>query len=650
MSPSQLDKTRAFLYLKRNEGLKPALLNADKLPAKQMNGNLPLKIKEITEKNYGPILIIIAVSFAVYINTLFNGYVYDDFSVILENELIRDFRNIKRFIFADVWVFDEAHKTSNYYRPFYNIVLTVQYHLWGLNAWGWHLGNIIFHTLNSILAFLIFSLLFKGSGKNGIEKRPAGEFPASTFALMAALIFAAHPVKTEAVAWITASSELLPALFVLLSFYLYIRSQHKGGSASYILSIAAFFIATLCKETGISLLLMIIAYDVIMRTRTVRECARRYIPFFLAGVLYFAIRIYALETMIPKATMHPYLNGFQFFINIFPLFIEQIKMLLLPIKLSAFHVFNPVYAITEMRAIGSIIITILIFFLFSILRKRERLYLLGFAIVVIPLLPALFIPALDRNPFAERYLYLPSTGFALLVALAFREALGYFSSQKKARGVGFFIRAFVILTIVYSIGTVKRNFEWKDRFTLWRSSVVKDPDNYYALNSLGRVHLGSDEFDTAIALFEASIEANSSRRHPDPHVLGNAHLSLADSFRMKGMAEEATAHYEVVIKMAPKRFDANFRAAMLYHEKGAYSLAIARYRTALEATDDKDEQTGILMNIGNIYAQKQEWTNALKLYDRALKITPGNPLILKNMAIVVEKRLKETKERNGSVK
>lgn len=606
-----------------------------------------MKIKEIIDTRYGPTLIIIAVSFAVYMNTLLNGYVFDDFTVILENKMIRDFGNIKKFIFADVWVFDEAHQASNYYRPFYNIVLTVQYHLWGLKAWGWHLGNIIFHTLNSIVAFLIFSRLFKGPGTSDIEKRPDGELPASTFALMAALIFAAHPVKTEAVAWITASSELLPALFVLLSFYFYIRTLDKviGSKASYILSIAAFFIATMCKETGMSLLPLIIAYDIIMRTRSVRESARRYIPFLIVAAFYFAIRIYSLAALMPQENMHPYLNGFQYFINIFPLFIQQIKMLILPIKLSAFHVFYPVYALGEIKAIGSIVFTLILFIIFILLRKRSRLYLLGFAIIVIPLLPALFIPALDRNPFAERYLYLPSTGFALIVALAFKDAVYYFSSERRSRKGRFFIWAFIVLIAFYSIGTVKRNFEWKDQFSLWRSSTIKDPDNYYALNELGKVHLSRDEFDTATQLFEASIKHNESRRDPDPRVLGNAHLSLADSFRMKGMADEAISHYEVVIEMAPKRFDANFRAAMLYQQQGVFAKAIARFQTALEATDDRVEQTGILMNIGNIYAKEREWTNALKMYDRALKITPDNPIILRNMTIVVEKRLQERKDK-----
>ncbi|MEE9543887.1 MAG: hypothetical protein V3V95_08910, partial [Thermodesulfobacteriota bacterium] len=64
-------------------------------------------------------------------------------------------------------------------------------------------------------------------------------------------------------------------------------------------------------------------------------------------------------------------------------------------------------------------------------------------------------------------------------------------------------------------------------------------------------------------------------------------------------------------------------------------------QTALENTNDREEQTGILMNIGNIHAQRKEWTKALGIYDRALKITPGNRTILRNMSIVVEKRLQE---------
>ena len=602
-----------------------------------------MKINEITESRYGPILILVALSFIIYINTLFNGYVFDDFSVILENKLIRDFKNIPRFIFADVWIFDETHKASNYYRPVYNISLTIQYHLWGLNAWGWHLGNIILHTLNSAVAFLTFSLIFEGFTSNSTYSNREGKLSTTTFALMAALVFAAHPVKTEAVAWITASSELLPALFVLLSFYLYIRSLFKDSKASYVLSVVTFFIAALCKETSMSLPILIVAFDIAVRARSIRQSVIRYIPFFLAGLLYFVIRIYSLETMIPKGTVHPYLNGFQFFINVFPLFIQHIKTLLLPIKLSVYHVFHPAYAIGEIKVIASMIATVLIFILSYRLKKRNVLFPLGLSIIIIPLLPALFIPALDRNPFAERYLYLPTLGFSLIIALVIREGVDHFTSKKSVNGVRFFIWAFIILIALYSSATVKRNFEWKDQASLWESSIKRDPKNYFALNQLGRVYLDKGEFDEAIPKFQASIEINRSRRDPDPLILGLASLSLADSYRMNNRPVEAINLYEEVIRMDARRFDANLQAAILYHERGDHDLALERYRTALERAKDKEDITGILMNIGNIYAKRNEWTKALDIYSKALKVDPQNPILKRNIQLI-ERKMSEQAE------
>lgn len=595
-----------------------------------------MKIENITNSKHLPFVIIAALSFALYSNTLLNDFLYDDVFQILNNKWITDIRYIPDILFTKTWGFNTDHPLSNYYRPMMHLVFMAEYHIFGLEPWGWHLVNIIFHTMNGLMVYIIFSTLFNTEAKNkGADIARANIIP-----LIAALIFVAHPINTEVTAWVSAIPELSFTLFLLASFYLYLRFMDNGTKTFLIISALFFFLSTLSKETSIVLPILIVAYDIIFRDKNAKNISFpfRYIPYAVVMIVYFILRINALHGMTPKPWSHPYLDGFQYFINAFTLFALHIKMLLLPAKLSTFHVFHPAYSITEIKAIFSILVTIFVLILFYKLKKRSILFLFGLCLIIIPLLPALFIPALDRNPFAERYLYLPGTGFALIIALLFKEALDYFSTKKENRIAGFILIAFLLLIGAYSVGTIKRNFEWKDNYSLWKSTIKKTPQNYFALNELARLYLIDKKPDKAIPLFKASIESNKAMRNPDPLLLGLANLSLADSFRLANKPIEAIFYYEEVIRMDAGRFDANLQAAILYHEEGDLDLAIARYQTALERAEDKGDITGILMNIGNIFAEKKEWDKALDIYSKAQGIDPGNRTLIQNIRLIEKKR------------
>ena len=402
-----------------------------------------------------------------------------------------------------------------------------------------------------------------------------------------------------------------------------------------IISALLFFLSTLSKETSLVLPLLIVSFDIIFRDAGKRlRLPIRYIPYAIALAVYFALRINALSGLTPKQGVHPYLNGFQYFINIFPLFVDHIKTLVFPMKLSIFHVFHPVYSIGELRAIVSIVITIIIFAIFCKLKKRERLYLFSFILMILPLLPALYIPALDRNPFAERYQYLSGAGFSLFIALLFRETYDYHCKKQGERIIIYIAIPFVILIAVYAIGTIKRNFEWKDRFTLWNASVEDDPENYMALREVGGYFMGVGNDEKGIAFFERSIEANKSRRDPDQLILGLTYLNLADTYREAKRPEEAIENYSIVLQMDPMRFRANLNIAILYHELERLDLALLHYKKAGARAREVEDIAGILMNIGNIHAKKRQWKLALNSYSEALKIMPGNPTLLKNIELI----------------
>jgi hypothetical protein len=173
------------------------------------------------------VTVIVLISAGVYANTLVNDFVYDDRSQVLENRFILDFRYLPDIFTKSAWSFQSAPVVSNYYRPMMNVIYMPSYYIFGLTSWGFHLGNILFHAGNSILVLLLARRLFADKpARLQAEKltseqvcRPDAVLPlTSTFLappFLAALLFAVHPIHTEAVAWVAAVPELSFTLFYL---------------------------------------------------------------------------------------------------------------------------------------------------------------------------------------------------------------------------------------------------------------------------------------------------------------------------------------------------------------------------------------------------------------------------------------------------
>ena len=150
-------------------------------------------------------MILCLVGFAVYANTLWNGFVYDDHSQVLRNPYLRSFRYLPEIFTSNVWSFIGAQGESNYFRPIMTLGYFFCYQIYGELAYGFHLFNILVH-LGVLLALFFVTLRLFGR---------------RDMALGACFLFALHPVHTESVAWIAAVTELELALFYLLTFYFF---------------------------------------------------------------------------------------------------------------------------------------------------------------------------------------------------------------------------------------------------------------------------------------------------------------------------------------------------------------------------------------------------------------------------------------------
>jgi len=148
-----------------------------------------------------------------YLNTLVNGFVHDDNNEVLNNPYLRSFGHLKEIFSTGILAHLGARAVTNYYRPISTFGFLLCYQAFGPLPYGFHLANVL---LNAAIVCLLFALTDR-------------MFRNRTMAFATAALFALHPVHSEAVAWVSAVTDLDVGLFFLLTFWFFLRVARPGG-------------------------------------------------------------------------------------------------------------------------------------------------------------------------------------------------------------------------------------------------------------------------------------------------------------------------------------------------------------------------------------------------------------------------------------
>jgi len=543
--------------------------------------------------------IIFFVAFCAYVNTLHNGFVWDDAVQILKNPWITHLRNLRHVFATNVGAFMGITQT-NYYRPLMHAVYMLEYSLFGFKPWGYHLVNVLFHAGVSVMVFFLTARLIR-------QQHALSSLSAVIYPFVAALLFAIHPVHTEPVAWVACIPELTFAFFYLLSLYFYLLHGDRMGWA-YAVSVLSFFIATLCKESAVTLPFVLMLHDFTFRRKTVcfPRLLTRYVPYLLVVAIYLVLRFNALGGMT-QINKHGDLTTYQAAINTFPLLLRYFYTLVLPIDLNAFYVFHPIRSLHEGAGLPSLLFVVFLALLALVTAVRNRLAFFGLLFTILTLLPVLYIPALGENPFCERYLYLPSVGFILLAIsfFAHREVTGW-------RFPFVLLGAVSVVACLYVYGTVSRNFIWRSDSTLWADTVKKSPDDVVPHQNLAVALRDVGDADGALKHFEMAYALK-------PNEETSYNLGLA--FKKKGLLDQAIAQYQKTLAFNPNNPETinNLGNALL--EKGSIDDAIAQYRRSVALTPQYPLGH---MNLGIAYLKKGLLDQAIEQLSRFVELQPGS--------------------------
>lgn len=548
------------------------------------------------------LLIIATLAIGLYLNTLKNGFVYDDGRQIVNNVLINSIGNVP-LLFDKTAYFSRSGEMS--YRPVVTVTYFIDSALYGLKPWGYHLTNVLLHALNGGLLYFFLTLLLTPY---------SSRFTSLPFLI--SILFISHPALTEAVNCISYREDLLVFLFYVATLSLYLRlrqptSDHRplGIALLYLLSCLTYLFALLSKEMAVTLPLIVICYEWRYGKEKAKLPSRlfnRYIIGYIAiTIFYLYLRFNLFHN--PEEQVEGW-GLLERVLTIPWLIMSYMKLSFIPVHLSADYVIAPVGSPFSLNFIFSIIVIISIFTIIVIFGNRQRSILFGALFFLITLIPVYNLVPLS-NPLAERYLYLPVAGFVIstgYITSLIAEKLKIGSAHRNR-----YVFVFFFVLIVLSLSIIKRNTIWRDDYSLWSDTVDKMPDSSKAHNNLGAVYLSQGHYDEAI--YELKTVLRLNQRYADAHAnLGVAYLS-------QGRIDEAIYELKTALRFKPGHTNTHTNLGNAYTRQGLLGQAIKEYLTAVGL---KPDDAIAHYNLGVAYYAQRRFNEAINEFIIALKLKP----------------------------
>ena len=516
------------------------------------------------------------------------------------------------------------------YQPTRDLSYMLDFHFWGPVhkhvVFGMHLHNIVLYILMILCCWLFLLELFK----TFIED----ERLCFTWAGLAAVLFAVHPVHVESVAWLYARKEPLLGIFTFVSLWAFIRGR-TGQWKYYVISGLGFVLAILSKPTAVMIPGVMIILDFALQARSPQPSFWKkrlalYIPILILAV---PLVIRLLSVMFSVGGVKPY-HGGSFWTNLFAvsqIFIRYIDLIGFTINYSADY---PIELFTDVRAWQPWVFVILNILLIAsaVLAyvKKRYLYAIFVAWFYLFLLPVSHIFPISQV-MADRYAFLPSLSWCVLLGyLLTRLMYARISSNIVSAEFPMLIAAALVSVVVlfYSFMTFQQNDIWQNSQTLWEDTLAKYPNSSPANVNLSAIYLKQGRFKEVQDLCIAAI-----KEKPYDY-LAISNLALAQL--MMKQYDNSINNYRQALKLKSDLPKATMGLALAYWETGDWENVSKLYLEMLR----KGHVQNILQaaqyyhRIGYASWKLGRKDDAYAYLDKALKMAQGSPLLLKDLGMV----------------
>jgi len=585
---------------------------------KQLSSSPPKKDRLLS-------FIVFAFAFLLYSNTLHHGYVLDDDVVYLKNNDVQMGLSGIPGILHHSFIYGFTGHNDQSYRPVVLIIYAIEKEFFGNNPHTGHFINVLLFAMSCVLLFRLLKKLFQNLS---LQTFSILNFQLS-IPLIITLLFASHPIHTEAVANIKGRDDILNFIFFELTLLFILKHIDANSKKYFFLSVLFFFISLLCKEMAVTFLAIIPLTVFFFRNAPLKQIGLGVLSFAAAFGVYMLIRSSVLETVtfaekmkVVNNALAAATNGSDRIATALLILGRYILLLFFPHPLSWDYSFNqiPIVSFTDVK----VIITLLVFAtlgLFSILnfkRKNIFAYCILFFFITMSVVSNIFI--MIGATLGERFLFTPS----LALCIAFPFLLNRFGKNILPPTIG-------IILVLFSFKTFSRNKDWKDNFSLFASGVEATPNSSRAESALGSSYREQAEkepdqnkrielFQKAIVYYKKAIDIL-----PDnTEALYNAGVCYY------GMGDKANAQkvYEQTLNISPEHISAANNLGVLYFERKEYESAKKYFLQAIKYDPNSADALG---NLGAINHNLGDYKTAISYYEKALQFNPNNRNISGNL-------------------
>jgi tetratricopeptide (TPR) repeat protein len=561
------------------------------------------------------VALVVLATIAAYGRVAGFGFIenYDDSIYVTQNPHVRT-----GWTLANVaWAF--SRQCAGNWHPLTMLSHMTDCQLFGLSPGPPHLVNLLLHVLDTLLLFYVLSL---STGR---------AWPS----LFVAGLFALHPTHVESVAWVAERKDVLSTLLWLLTMWAYVGYARRGGPTRYAAVIVLFAIGLLAKPMLVTLPFVLILFDYwpLDRIRATREpnpargvraapmtrILLEKLPLLLLVVVSVALTLRAQKSVgaLSDTVSLPLALRVS---NAFLAYAAYVSKLVLPRGLAALY---PYPVTIELGAVLAAALALLAVTALLVGWRRQAPYaLVGWLWFLGTLVPVIGIVQVGSQSMADRYTYVPHIGLDIAIAWGCAEAVRRWRVGRTA-----VVAAATAVLMALSVVTWIQVGYWKDGRSLFGHAIEVTSGNFIAYSNYGVDALAAGRLDEALTSFQTAVRINPR------YATGLYNLGVA--LRKKAMYPQAVEALTKSLAIAPRdpRTETNLAMALAVQQR--FTESFPHYEAALRLAPDESEvrvsYSNALSNYGAQLGQTGHRDEALRHFQRALEVNPGNDAARRNL-------------------
>jgi tetratricopeptide (TPR) repeat protein len=475
--------------------------------------------------------------------SLYHGFVWDDRPLIVENRQLREPGGLASLLSSGFWQTGDHHdRFRAFYRPLVSLSYALDTAVWGRAPSGFHVTNLLLHLAAALLVYALAC------------RREA--WPAA--AAFGAALFAGHPVHVESVAWISGRTDLLCTVLCLAAFLLDRVGARRArtSGARRAAALACFFLALLAKEMAVTLPLLL-GLDRFLRpgrpVARLRIAARAMAPYLVIAAGYVVLRRVVLGF---EADPLVRLDPLGWLATAIFVLARDATLLLLPLGLDPHYPYPPRTTLLDPVVVLSGVLLAIVIAAGVVAARGSRRAAFALAWIAVTLAPVLRFGTFGDVLLADRFLYLPSVGAALLAARAIPAVAACASLRLRRAGAA---AAFLVvggLTLL----AARQTAIWRDDLTLFTRLARTSPGSAMVRSNLGLALYDAGDYDRAVAEYRTAIDLAPG--------FALAHNNLAAALDRGERLAEAERHYQEALRLAPRQLESRINLANLRVRRG----------------------------------------------------------------------------------